>query len=107
MPNRPDFSKYLAHFTSALDSPQYPACSAFDRLIKILNDKKINASSMPWTGCKAVCFTECPWPSLLDHTNKYSPYGLGFEKSFIFSRNGSPVYYVRADQYKNKIGMNT
>ena len=46
---------------------------------------KINASKMPWTGCRAVCFTECPWSSLIDHTEKYSSYGIGFEKSFIFT----------------------
>ena len=58
---------------------------------------------MPWTGRKAVCFTECPWSSLIDHTAQYSSYGIGFNKSFIFSRNGSPVFYVRADQFKKQI----
>src|SRR5216683_760971 len=27
---------------------------------------------MPWTGKRAVCFTECPWSSLLSHANAYS-----------------------------------
>ena len=57
---------------------------------------------MPWVGCKAVCFTECPWTSRLDHTEKYSSYGIGGEKSLVFSRNGGPVYYVRADQYEKQ-----
>lgn len=111
MNNRPDFSKYLAHFTTDRnpvskeeDNPTLPIAklTARERLIHILKNKKILASSMPWTGCHAVCFTECPWASLLDHTERYSPYGIGFEKSFIFSRNGSPVYYVRADQYEKQ-----
>ena len=108
MSNRPDFSKYLAHFTSERpaicedeENPakQYNGMSALEKLIGILNDKKISASVMPWTGARAVCFTECPWSSLLDHTTRYSPYGIGFEKGFVFSRNGSPVIYLRPDQY--------
>lgn len=111
MSNRPDFSKYLAHFTTSRppvsrneENPcnEHQALSAKERLIGILNSKTIIASTMPWTGCPAVCFTECPWSSLLDHTERYSPYGIGFEKSFVFSRNGSPVYYVRADQYEKQ-----
>ncbi|WP_313292561.1 abortive infection system antitoxin AbiGi family protein [Faecalispora jeddahensis] len=108
MSNRPDFSKFLAHFTTSRPPVSkkegnpvlaFESQSAKERLISILKSKKIASSFMPWTGCHAVCFTECPWSSLLDHTESYSPYGIGFEKSFIFSRNGSPVYYVRADQY--------
>lgn len=111
MPNRPDFSNYLVHFTTERapvsnekNNPtnSYTNLSAKDRLLSILKERKITASNMPQTGCHAVCFTECPWSSLIDHTNRYSPYGIGFEKSFIFSRNGSPVYYVRADQYKKQ-----
>lgn len=109
--NRPDFSKYLAHFTTdrnpvstEKNNPalSFASSSAKDRLINILQSKKLSASMMPWTGCRAVCFTECPWTSLLDHVERYSPYGIGFEKSFIFSRNGSPVYYVRADQFRKQ-----
>lgn len=111
MGNRPDFSKYLAHF--ATDRPPVsnkegnPASSvkelsAKERLINILTEKRIRASVMPWTNCHAACFTECPWSSLLEHTQRYSPYGIGFEKSFVFSKNGSPVYYVRADQYEKQ-----
>jgi len=111
MSNRPDFSRYLAHFTTnrapLSDSDTNPAneystLSAKERLINILSTKRITSSCMPWTGCHAVCFTECPWSSLLDHTEHYSPYAIGFEKSFVFSRNGSPVYYVRADQYEKQ-----
>jgi hypothetical protein len=57
---------------------------------------------MPWTNSRCVCFTECPWSSLLEHTKRYSSYGIGFSKPFVFSRNGGPVYYVRADQFKKQ-----
>jgi hypothetical protein len=106
---RPDFTDLLAHFTTnrqpvGKTDPKNPVTEkakgfAFSRLVSILTDKKIIASTMPWTGSHAVCFTECPWTSLLDHTKSYSPYGIGFKKGLIFSRNGSPVFYVRADQY--------
>lgn len=110
--SRPDFSSYLAHFTSnkqpvGKNDPNNPVIIkakgfALTRLINILKEKKIVASTMPWTGTHAVCLTECPWSSLIDHTNRYSPYGIGFSKQLIFSRNGGPVYYVRADQYEKQ-----
>lgn len=111
MPVRPDFSKYLAHFTKDTHDcsyePDNPASSVkhlspFEKLINILQSKRIMATAMNWTGCHAVCFTECPWSSIIDHTEHYSPYGVGFEKSFVFSRNGGPVYYVRADHFKEQ-----
>lgn len=108
---RPDFSRYLAHFTKDTSTYFYesdnPAnnvkfLSPLEKLINILKTKKIFATSMPWTNCRAVCFTECPWSSLIDHTQKYSPYGIGFDKGFIFSRNGGPAYYVRVDHYNEQ-----
>lgn len=107
--NRPDFSEYLAHFTK--DAPpcssteftaiqKYMNMSAKERLISILYEKIIYDSIMPWTGAKAVCFTECPWSSLVSHTKVYSSYGIGFKKSFIYSRHGGPVFYMRPDHFK-------
>lgn len=110
--NRSDFSNYLAHFTSSREpvgnkDKKNPirskvGLSALDRLKSILVDKKIMASTMPWTGSHAVCFTECPWSSLIEHTNNYAPYSIGFSKNFVFSRNGAPVFYVRPDQYNKQ-----
>jgi len=106
---RPDFSDFLGHFTTSRkpvghtnnNNPcnQYGAVSAKDRLISILNSKCIQASQMPWTGRLAVCFTECPWSSMLDHARAYSPYGVGFRKPHVFAAGGGPVYYVRADHW--------
>ena len=109
---RPDFSDYLGHFTTdrpplrddSSDSPckQYTAMSANERLISILQAKTITASNMPWTGRLSVCFTECPWSSLLDHAKNYSPYGVGFAKARVFAAGGGPVYYVRADHWEKQ-----
>lgn len=105
---RPDFSNYLAHFTSNgelkgdSDNP-LKNMSAYDRLISILDSHTIRSSKMPWTGVKAVCFTECPWPSLMSHTKNYSPYGIGFTKQYIFARHGAPAIYMRSDHFSRQI----
>jgi hypothetical protein len=91
---RPDQSDYLAHFTKGGD--------AYDKLISILLSKTIRAGSMPWTDNPAVCFTECPWPSLIGHAKRYSPYGVGFFKHHVFASGGGPAYYVRADHWKKQ-----
>jgi len=91
---RADQSNYLAHFTKG--------AKGYDNLISILQEKKIIVGSLPWGKSKAVCLTECPWPSLLQHARRYSPYGIGFNKAFIFGAGGGPVYYVRADHFKKQ-----
>jgi hypothetical protein len=110
--NRPDLSNYLAHFTRdgdphGMKDPANPVndvakLTAGERLVSILKAGKIRCSSMPWTGRRAVCFTECPWASLLDHANQYSSFGIGFAKPRIFAAGGGPVYYVRADHYQKQ-----
>lgn len=111
MTNRPDFSNYLVHFTSngqpkggTEGNPvgDIVRLDAFERLKKILQDKKIKATRMPWTGENAVCFTECPWSSLLAHTEKYSPYGIGFFKKSVFAKNGAPAIYIRPDHFEEQ-----
>lgn len=124
--NRPDFSNYLVHFSSNgtlkgndHDNPvaDVVPMTAQERLISILRDKKIRASSMPWTGAHAVCFTECPWSSLLAHTKVYSPYGVGFSKKNYFCKawwtsNLYPSGYIQKTRkiwicYAFKIIFNT
>ena len=77
MNNRPDFSNYLVHFTSnrapfssvsKIPVENFEEMNAYEKLASILESKKIYASKMPRTGANAVCFTECPWSSLLSHT---------------------------------------
>ena len=109
--NRPDFSMYLAHFTKdgslcSPDDPRFTDISgktALQRLESILRDMNIKATTMPWTGAHAVCFTECPWSSLIAHTKQYSPYGIGFSKKVVYSKHGGPAYYVRPDHFKKQL----
>lgn len=104
MENRPDFSNYLVHFTKGdppcNKAPQNPTSkyahkSASGRLLSILESKTIVSSMQPCFQKKAVCFTECIWSSLLSHAERYSCYGIGFTKEFIFRNGGNPVFYVR------------
>ncbi len=112
MSNRPDLSEFVAHFTTegtpvARKDENNPGRAfeklpAFDRLVSILKSRKIVASSLPWAGGRAACFTECPWTSLLDHAKRYSPFAVAFAKPRVFAAGGGPVYYVRADHWQKQ-----
>ena len=91
---RADQSDYLAHFTKG-EKPM-------ENLISILRDLNIKAGTLPWTKLPAVCFSECPWPSLVQHARNYSPFGIGFFKYHVFAAGGGPAYYVRADHFKKQ-----
>jgi len=111
---RADFSFYLAHFTSNKEpvghenktnpTNKYIGMSAYDRLVSILEQECILDSCLPWTGKRqAVCFTECPWSSLIEHSKAYSPFGIGFNKALVFGAGGGPAYYVRYDLWEQQI----
>lgn len=110
---RPDFSEYVVHFTKDAEPyshktetrPELQAItpqSAKDRLISILNSRRLYATRQNWTNLPAVCFTECTWASLLDHASHYSKYGLGFSKSFLFSQGGGPAIYLPPDLFASQ-----
>lgn len=103
---KPDSTHYLAHFTKdgnpVGDGRHYQGMRARDRLVSILKEKTIHSSTMPWTNTRAVCFTESPWSSLLDHSKNYSPYGIGFAKETVFNKGGNPVWYINSELYRSK-----
>jgi hypothetical protein len=105
----PDFSEYIVHFTKDTHLisevvSEINSLSAKDRLLKILETTNIRATKMPWTNKPAVCFTECTWASLLYHADRYSKYGIGFHKSYVFSKDGGPAIYLSPSlmQYKKE-----
>jgi hypothetical protein len=102
---RPDFSQYVVHFTkdgkplsngdeTNGELKKIAGMSAYERLISILSSRQIRATRMPWTNKPAICFTECTWASLLDHAQRYSRFGMGFTKAYLFSRGGGPAIYL-------------
>ncbi len=112
---RPDFSQYVIHFTTSRkpcsakvnDATERGKVivggTAYDRLVSILQGGEVWATPMPWTNKPAVCFTECTWASLLDHASRYSPFGIGFSKAFLFSREGGPAIYLRQDLFEAQV----
>lgn len=102
---RIDHTYYLAHFTKPSEKNPKPGIkseSALSNLISILRDKTIKKSAIPWTGVPAVCFTECPWNSLLKHAEAYSPYGIGFNKPYVYMKGGNPVFYANPDIFTSQ-----
>jgi hypothetical protein len=101
---RSDFSMYLVHFSKdgpPISASRAPAetndivsLSARDRLLRILEERRVRATRMPWTNKRAICLTECTWASLFAHAAHYSPYGVGFRKEFIFAAGGAPAIYM-------------
>lgn len=92
---RQDISRFLVHFTKASSVE-----SAYDVLRRILREKTVLGSSrFVRGGTTCVCFSEAPLGALehglINSTgfSRYSPYGLQFEKEWIFSLGGRPVIY--------------
>ncbi len=117
---RPDFSDYVVHFTKdgppcskAKDDPtldQIRGLTAKDRLFRILETGELQATRMPWTNKPAACFTECTWGSLLHHAQRYSCFGVGFEKAFLFACGGGPAIYLPPglmEHQKSHVGADT
>jgi hypothetical protein len=101
MGGRPDYSEYVAHFTSEAPVAGHEEISAMDplaRLANILEERKIRGTGKWWgLGGVSAAFTECPWASLLDHATMYSPYALGFTKARLWAAGGAPAIYMRSE----------
>jgi hypothetical protein len=107
---KPDFSAYVAHFTSERKpTPQETGgateLSAEQKraiargLASILTTRSIWRTKMPWYGARCAAFTERTWTSLFAHAEHYSAYGIGFSKWFLHDAGGGPAIYLRPDAY--------
>jgi len=101
MSSRRDISDKLVHFTSG-DSWE----EAFQRLCNIIREMRILGTSEKIRGeYKCVCFSEAPLMSLPgglvnpDAYSRYSPFGLVFDKSWIFAKGGRPVIYQTEEEF--------
>jgi len=116
----PDYSPLLVHFTKNPGRPmvrndlikrshplfRYKRVGALDRLISILTSMTIHASPMPFlpNSPQAVCFTECIWEALVNHTEGYSPFGIVFSKRLIYQQGGGPALYIRGTTLQSLMG---
>ena len=107
---RRDISHTLIHWTKprVLNSgffEDYEEIPAFTVLTEIIESSHMKSSSRYIKGSfNCVCFTESPLSEMISIFNyafdpetanfiKYHPSGIGFPKSFIYSRGGRPVIY--------------
>lgn len=108
MTHRPDYSEYVAHFTSAVAiqddvtlNRQIGPLTPVERLARILQEGRITATKKHFSlGRPSVAFTECPWTSLLDHATRYSSFGVGFTKQLLWEKGGQPALYMRSEYLK-------
>jgi hypothetical protein len=97
---RPDMCDYLIHFTRG-----GPAADAFDRFRAVVSECRLEGSSGKVRGAyPCVCFSEAPLPlpdGLVnpESYSRYSPFGVLFEKQWIFDQGGRPVIYQPDAEY--------
>lgn len=95
MKSRSDISDKVIHFTRGETTEV-----ALSNLLLIVGENLLRGGSgMIKGGYNCVCFTEAPLPALASGLVKsgsftrYSPFGLMFEKKWLYSRGGRPVIY--------------
>lgn len=113
---RRDISPTLIHWTKprVVNNgffEDYEETPAFNVLIEIIKSSHIKGSSRYIKGSfNCVCFTESPLSEMISIFNyafnpetinfiKYHPFGIGFPKSFIYSKGGRPVIYQDDPEY--------
>jgi len=99
--SREDISDKLIHFTTGETLE-----NAFDRIHTIINKSRLIAGNgFVKGGYRCVCFPEAP-VAALEHGllnssaySRYSPFGIMFEKRWIFEQGGRPVIYQPDSEY--------
>lgn len=94
--SRPDVSNALIHFTRGADGFE-----PYQILAQILLSRQLQGSNrLIRGGHTCVCFTEAPVTVLKDGmhpriegSGRYSPFGLMFDKKWVFSKGGRPAIY--------------
>ena len=103
----PDIGDHLIHFTGRTggrmgDPVDIRPLDAPSRLAQILHNGRIRANPTFGTEGRAiVAFTESSQASVLRliHDGRYTPWGIGFSKQFVFDQDGGPVLYIRGDEW--------
>jgi len=115
---RTDLSGFVYHLTKPKsDSPEDIVTAVTERLIKIIQERKLIGSSTQSgfiTGNrKAVCFQDAPISGIVQNVVhegafrrelggkiRYVGLGLAFPKSYIFQQGGRPVMYEKKETAK-------
>jgi hypothetical protein len=104
--NLPDVADHVIHFTGR-NGPQMAVDekikgkSAAQRLTDILIGRRIRAFGTFGSDSPVVCFTESVRASVsrLIAEQRYTAWGIGFDKEFVFGQTGGPAFYVRGDEW--------
>lgn len=93
--SRPDISEKVIHFTRGATYDD-----ALTMLLTIVSEGRLlGGAGMIRGGYKCVCFTEAPLPAIAggfvnpESFSRYSPFGLMFDKSWLYANGGRPVIY--------------
>lgn len=96
---RPDLSDTLIHFTKGED--------ALDTLLRIIQEGYLLGGTGFIKGrYPCVCFSETPLGILKEDferlvKGRYSPFGIGVSKKWLFEMGGRPVIYQPANEFLN------
>jgi hypothetical protein len=100
--SRPDISDHLIHFTRGEDWND-----AFERFDHIVAECVLRGSNGTIRGgYNCVCFTEAPIHSLsdglvdADEISRYMPFGIMFEKAWIYERGCRPAIYQAEAEFE-------
>lgn len=101
MTQRSDIGDKLIHFTRGHNWDD-----AFANLQQIVGERCIRGSGLRIRGAySCVCFTEAPVRSLAQGLvnsaaySRYMPFGVVFDKQFIFTQGGRPVIYQPEEEF--------
>lgn len=95
MPPRPDISDKVIHVTRGATYED-----ALNALLTIVGEGRLlGGTGMVRGNYPCICFTEAPLPAIADgfvnadSFTRYSPFGLMFDKSWLYFNGGRPVIY--------------
>ncbi len=101
MPSRPDISDKVIHFTKAQTYQE-----ALELLLTIVGEGRlVGGTGMIKGGYRCVCFTEAPLLAVAggfvnaNSFTRYSPFGLMFDKQWLYERGARPVIYQSDEEY--------
>lgn len=101
MPDRPDHSDSVVHFTGGDSMEQ-----ALDTLATILLESRLLGGTGYIRGpYRCVCFTEAPLGALIGRLNpgrahvRYKPFGVMFRKEWLFDHGGRHVIYGPSSEF--------